>query len=160
MAAAGETPRRSFLGGLVVAAGSLPIVGTLIAAARIMLSPARCEGGGEVVVCKLSDVPKDGVLARTVSYRTRSGAFLEDVQRPVFLRLLSDGRVICLSGECTHLGCPVHFAAGAGRFECPCHGGAFSADGTVVAGPPPAPLARFEVLEPGKDGMVRVMVRV
>jgi hypothetical protein len=29
-----------------------------------------------------------------------------------------------------------------------------------VAGPPPGPLARFEVLEPGKDGMVRVMVRV
>jgi quinol---cytochrome c reductase iron-sulfur subunit, bacillus type len=42
--------------------------------------------------------------------------------------------------HCTHLGCPVNWRAGAGLFECPCHGGVFYADGTVAAGPPQRPL--------------------
>ncbi len=42
--------------------------------------------------------------------------------------------------HCTHLGCPVNWRAGAGLFECPCHGGVFYADGSVAGGPPPRPL--------------------
>jgi menaquinol-cytochrome c reductase iron-sulfur subunit len=30
-------------------------------------------------------------------------------------------------------------------FLCPCHGGAFYADGSVAAGPPPGPLNRYPV---------------
>lgn len=44
------------------------------------------------------------------------------------------------SVHCTHLGCPVNWRAGAGLFECPCHGGVFYADGSVAGGPPPRPL--------------------
>jgi Rieske Fe-S protein len=32
-----------------------------------------------------------------------------------------------------------------GGFYCPCHNGVFAKDGTVVSGPPPRPLDRFEV---------------
>jgi Rieske Fe-S protein len=30
------------------------------------------------------------------------------------------------------------------RFYCPCHNGVFAKDGSVVSGPPPRPLDRFE----------------
>ncbi|HYV22367.1 MAG TPA: ubiquinol-cytochrome c reductase iron-sulfur subunit [Candidatus Bathyarchaeia archaeon] len=42
--------------------------------------------------------------------------------------------------NCTHLGCPVNWQAGAKLFLCPCHGGVFYSDGTVAGGPPPRPL--------------------
>jgi len=47
--------------------------------------------------------------------------------------------VHAISTVCTHLGCIVK-AAGDG-FECPCHGSRFAADGSVVKGPAPKPLA-------------------
>ena len=47
--------------------------------------------------------------------------------------------------HCTHVGCPVTWSPQARRFFSPCHGGAFDADGRVLAGPPPRPLDRYEV---------------
>lgn len=52
--------------------------------------------------------------------------------------------VRALSATCTHLGCRVRWDEGADRFRCPCHGGAYSADGHVLEGPPPRPLVRLE----------------
>lgn len=46
--------------------------------------------------------------------------------------------------NCTHLGCPVNWQAGAKLFLCPCHGGVFYSDGTVAGGPPPRPLFERE----------------
>jgi menaquinol-cytochrome c reductase iron-sulfur subunit len=39
----------------------------------------------------------------------------------------------------------VNWRPGAELFLCPCHGGVYYADGTVAGGPPPRPLARFNV---------------
>jgi menaquinol-cytochrome c reductase iron-sulfur subunit len=47
--------------------------------------------------------------------------------------------------NCTHLGCPVRWIQGAELFLCPCHGGVFTRNGTVAAGPPPRPLTRYPV---------------
>jgi glycine/D-amino acid oxidase-like deaminating enzyme/nitrite reductase/ring-hydroxylating ferredoxin subunit len=55
------------------------------------------------------------------------------------------GRLHVLSPVCTHLGCVVHWNAGANTWDCPCHGGRFLPDGTVLYGPPAAEL---EALEP------------
>ena len=54
-----------------------------------------------------------------------------------------DGRdtVRAMSATCTHLGCQVQWDGAARHFKCPCHGGVYAADGTVVSGPPPRPLA-------------------
>jgi menaquinol-cytochrome c reductase iron-sulfur subunit len=46
---------------------------------------------------------------------------------------------------CSHVGCAVRWEEGAGLFLCPCHGGAFYADGSVAAGPPPRPLDRYPI---------------
>ena len=48
--------------------------------------------------------------------------------------------------KCTHLSCPVYYEKEHGRFECPCHEGAFDVKtGNVLYGPPPRPLDRIEI---------------
>jgi len=38
--------------------------------------------------------------------------------------------------NCAHLGCPVRWFPQSGLFMCPCHGGAYYADGSRASGPP------------------------
>jgi menaquinol-cytochrome c reductase iron-sulfur subunit len=49
-----------------------------------------------------------------------------------------------ISNVCTHLGCRVRWIEGEEQFFCPCHNGIFGKDGSVIGGPPPRPLDRFE----------------
>lgn len=49
-------------------------------------------------------------------------------------------RLRVLSPICTHKGCNVAWATNENCFICPCHGGQYALDGSVIAGPPPAPL--------------------
>ena len=51
---------------------------------------------------------------------------------------------IAMSNICTHLGCRVRWIPDKEGFYCPCHNGVFAKDGTVISGPPPRPLDRFE----------------
>ena len=73
----------------------------------------------------------------------------------VWLRRESDQEFVAFAANCTHLGCPVRWLPEAKLFICPCHGGTFDQDGTVAAGPPPRPLARYEVRV--RDGQVEVL---
>jgi menaquinol-cytochrome c reductase iron-sulfur subunit len=57
---------------------------------------------------------------------------------------MGDGKVVAYSPICTHLGCAYHWDAGKNDFVCPCHGSEFALDGTVLSGPAPRPLDRFE----------------
>ncbi len=55
------------------------------------------------------------------------------------------GRLHAVSARCTHLGCIVDFNAAERSWDCPCHGSRFDTDGSVLAGPAVAPLARRSV---------------
>ncbi len=63
-----------------------------------------------------------------------------------------------LSGTCTHMGCLLSWNAGAHTFDCPCHGGRFTADGTSAPSSP----VRYQPLPPintkVEDGNVWVYV--
>ncbi len=63
---------------------------------------------------------------------------------PAYL-VLTSGEVAGLSAVCTHAGCTVAWSAAHDRFDCPCHGGAYRIDGSVLTGPPPGPLAELAV---------------
>ena len=56
---------------------------------------------------------------------------------------------IALSQSCTHQGCTVTFNSGGNDFVCPCHGGIYSLDGSVMSGPPPSPLKSYSVTKNG-----------
>ncbi len=62
-----------------------------------------------------------------------------------WLRRVTGEDFIAFAVDCTHLGCPVRWEAGAELFMCPCHGGVYYKDGTVAGGPPPLPLRRYQV---------------
>ena len=49
-----------------------------------------------------------------------------------------------LSPICTHLGCPIAWSGNTSQFHCPCHGGTFSKDGSLVSGPPPRAMDSLE----------------
>ncbi len=58
----------------------------------------------------------------------------------------TDADFVALSGVCPHLGCMVNWEPQNNRFFCPCHNGAFDADGHAIQGPPHAShqtLSRF-----------------
>ncbi len=59
--------------------------------------------------------------------------------------LRRNGELVAFSAVCSHLGCVVAFNASEKIFLCPCHGGEYDAEGKVIAGPPPQPLARLAI---------------
>jgi Rieske Fe-S protein len=61
----------------------------------------------------------------------------------------SKGKFMAFSAICTHVGCICNQVAD-GTINCPCHGAKFKiTDGSVVAGPAPAPLAAAKVTVSG-----------
>ncbi len=92
-------------------------------------------GAVEVVVLRKLE---DGYMTRTVHERL---AVVKDASSPSGLSALST--------TCTHLGCGVAWNAERRAFLCPCHGGVYGADGRVLAGPPPRPLAKAPLVIAG-----------
>jgi menaquinol-cytochrome c reductase iron-sulfur subunit len=62
-----------------------------------------------------------------------------------------DGTVVAFVPFCTHSACVYAWKPDQSHFVCPCHPGIFDIDGTVVSGPPPGPLWRFETRQTGAD---------
>lgn len=54
-----------------------------------------------------------------------------------------DGRLTVLDITCTHLGCTLTWNEAEKSWDCPCHGGRFTAEGERLEGPPPKGLHVF-----------------
>jgi nitrite reductase/ring-hydroxylating ferredoxin subunit len=61
--------------------------------------------------------------------------------RQVALHRNASGDLFRLSAICTHAGCIVHWNEAEKTWDCPCHGGRFTAEGRRFAGPPVRDLA-------------------
>ena len=72
------------------------------------------------------------------------------------LVLKTDEGVAAFSRRCTDLGCLVSWSRERQQFLCPCHRGVYDRNGTNIAGPPPRPLDRFEVIKRGEQLYVNV----
>jgi Rieske Fe-S protein len=81
--------------------------------------------------------PWDGLVAHTgvfVRYEGRDEREADETKAHTFL---------VLAVNCAHLGCPVGWFPESGLFMCPCHGGVYDSEGSVVGGPPPRGLFRY-----------------
>ena len=72
-------------------------------------------------------------MGDSIAYRAPSGEKIA-IARRALRGDVTD--FIALSSTCPHLGCQVHWEGNHNRFFCPCHNGAFNAEGKAIAGPP------------------------
>jgi succinate dehydrogenase / fumarate reductase iron-sulfur subunit len=96
-----------------------------------------------VPVASLDSIPVGDVTTVTMHYEVKNGPYTEQVAERIFVSR-TGSEIVCFKASCPHLGCMVKWDGHAGRFRCACHGGAFDREGKVVAGPPPAPLGRYQ----------------
>jgi len=72
-----------------------------------------------------------------------------------WVRRISGQQFQVFAINCAHLGCPVRWFAQSKLFLCPCHGGAYYADGSLASGPPPRGLFEYKHKISGDKLMIR-----
>ncbi len=160
-----EPSRRSFFSIATGLLASVPLLGGLFVALRAGLAPAHTEKPQRIPLCRADQVPDDGILQRSVSFQMRRGPAVESISRVIFVtKDPQSGEMIAMSGECTHLTCPIQLKEvklsgdATAPLTCPCHGGAFSRTGEVLDGPPPRPLRRLRMDIPDDpQGMIHLL---
>jgi len=94
-----------------------------------------------------------GQLAQFPEGETRLATYRNPLVRPsdgetaniaCWVRHVSAHKWQVFAINCTHLGCPVRWFPQSGLFMCPCHGGAYYADGARASGPPPRGLFTYD----------------
>jgi menaquinol-cytochrome c reductase iron-sulfur subunit len=60
----------------------------------------------------------------------------ETADIPCWVRHVDNSKFQVFAINCAHLGCPVRWFPQSSLFMCPCHGGAYYADGSRASGPP------------------------
>jgi menaquinol-cytochrome c reductase iron-sulfur subunit len=140
------TTRRKFLLGLSIAAGGLGGAIVSVPVIGFLLSPVIRE---RVETWRSVGTTDDFPIGSTTEVTFRDAEQLAwagfAAQTAAWLRRDDEQNFTAFSVYCTHTGCPVRWLEDARLFVCPCHGGVFERDGSVTAGPPTAPLARYDV---------------
>lgn len=157
---ADELSRRRFfiralagIGGAFAAATAIPVIGFGSAPFLRVKAPLSLLSSAVTPALRATGWTSAGTLDGFVVGEPRFITLTREVvdgwvqgTAPVACYVLrtAESEAVAYDHHCTHLGCPVAWSAGAKRFLCPCHGGAFDASGEVVAGPPPRPMLRYE----------------
>jgi len=119
-------------GGQAAQSSSAPAVPTGVSSsAAAGVSSGGAASSGPVVLARTSDIPVGG------------GKILTD--KKIVITEPQSGTFKAFTAVCTHQGCIVNSVSG-GTINCPCHGSKFSiANGSVVNGPAPSPLAPVSI---------------
>jgi menaquinol-cytochrome c reductase iron-sulfur subunit len=147
--------RRRFLAALTLGIGAAAGTSLLAPWIGLFVTPlARTDPTAWRDVGALADFPIGGTVQ--VTYRDPEplpwAGFA--ARNAAWVRREGPEEFSAFTTYCSHVGCAVRWEEGADLFLCPCHGGAFYADGTVAAGPPPRPLDRYPIRV--RDGRVEI----
>jgi len=140
-----EVNRRRFLSAAIAAMGSLIGAAVGVPAVAYIIGPALKQQAEDWV--RLGAVNKVELGSPTLFKTTveRQTGWISAQEEVAAYVLTENGQEFsAISNVCTHLGCRVRWIEGEAQFFCPCHNGVFGKDGSVVSGPPPRPLDRFE----------------
>lgn len=136
-------PRRDFinllLGGSVVA-----FVGSIGYPIYNYLEPPAVEEVkvSNIKIGKVDDMEKD------------SGKIVKFGNKPVIVIRTQTGEYKAFSAICTHLDCIVQYKKEYGQIYCACHNGRYDLNGKNVSGPPPAPLAKYNISIKGDEVVI------
>ncbi len=78
-------------------------------------------------------------------FEPNSGKIIKFGRKPVILVRKSNGEFTALSAVCTHLDCIVQYKNDTKQIYCACHNGLYDLNGKNISGPPPRPLAKYDV---------------
>ena len=139
-----DAGRRRFLSQAVMGFGLLFGMGTLALRFLQFLVPSpKAKRVEAVLIGTTSRVP----LGEAVSF---------DLSGHKIMVLRTEEGVSAFSRRCTDLGCLVSWNRERKQFVCPCHQGVFDQTGLNIAGPPPRPLDRYEVVKRGEQLYVNI----
>jgi Rieske Fe-S protein len=139
-----EVPRRRFIDLLLGRTLSTWLLSTsfggLLAAilypvSRYLIPPRIVE----------SDVSTVTLTIRPNDIAPNTGQIFKFGNQPGLIVKTPAGELRAFSARCTHLDCTVQYRSDEGDIYCACHGGRFDLNGRNIAGPPPEPLAPYDV---------------
>jgi Rieske Fe-S protein len=129
------------IGGLITAGLAIPAIAYIVGPAL-----RRQQESDWITLGSTSKVELGTPTLFKAKVEQQTGWIVNETELSFYV-LSEDGRdYVAMSNICTHLGCRVRWIAEEDRFFCPCHNGVFDKDGNVVAGPPPRPLDRYDVM--------------
>jgi menaquinol-cytochrome c reductase iron-sulfur subunit len=140
-----KTSRRTFLFRLGLAINAIAVTIFTIPILGYVLSPARRFTWLDwISLGNVTDYPENQTRLSEYVNPYRKPWDGETARIPCWVRRMSGDSFQVFAINCTHLGCPVRWFAESELFMCPCHGGAFYADGRHASGPPPRPLYQYQ----------------
>jgi Rieske Fe-S protein len=129
--------RRKFLFKLSIAINA--VIGLLIATPviRFLLGPLRGKGAYDswIPLGKVADYQTGSTILAFFRNPTTNPWDGETGNVACYVRRERSSFTV-FAVNCAHLGCPVRWFPQSQLFMCPCHGGAYYADGSRAAGPP------------------------
>ena len=146
------------IGSLVTAVLAAPLVAYIVSPA---LKQKRTTW---VSIARATDIPMGKPTYVEYEEKVQDGWTARLTRRSAWVATQDGKDFTVFDPHCTHLGCPYTWTdkpwekegpyKGQPHFHCPCHEGIYTADGTVISGPPPRPLDRLETKV--VDGVVMV----
>ena len=105
-----------------------------------VLSPVargrKAADGSWVALGSVDQFPSGETRLSTYRHPSLNAWDGETANTACWVRRVDDQTFQVFAINCAHLGCPVRWFAQSGLFLCPCHGGAYYADGSRASGPP------------------------
>jgi len=147
-----QISRRTFLSYINVAIGGFiaTVLGIPLVGAAVL--PALKQGQSNLVSAgAVTDFEVGQPKSVAVTVTTKDGWIQSQEDKGIWVIKKSESDFTVFNGRCVHLGCAYSWRADLKEFVCPCHGGTYTIDGQVIAGPPPRPLDTLQwTIDQGK----------
>ena len=98
----------------------------------------------------------DGFTAVGATTELDKAGYLQTQAVAVVKNPTNPRQLLAVNPKCTHDGCDVKWLPGEKKYECPCHGAEFSADGKVLKGPATVSLATYPAKVVGTQILVKI----